>query len=274
MSTSIDTAFIQQFESEVHLAYQRTGSKLRGTVRYKSGVIGSSTNFQKTGKGVAGTKGRHGEVPVMNVTHTVVNCPVADYYAGDWVDALDELKTNIDERSIVANSGAYALGRKTDSLITTAWSASNTQVVNGGTGLDKTKVLKAFETINTADVPDDGDRFFVVSPQCWNHLLNVTEFANSQYVGTDGALPFTMGVTAKQWLGATFFQFTGLPKASTIRSNFLFHRSSTGLAVGSDVKSDITWHGDRAAHFINNSMSMGSVVIDSLGVIMVDAVES
>ena len=28
MSTSISTAFIKQFESEVHMAYQRMGSKL------------------------------------------------------------------------------------------------------------------------------------------------------------------------------------------------------------------------------------------------------
>ena len=30
---------------------------------------------------------------------------------------MDELKTNIDERTVVANAGAYALGRKTDELI-------------------------------------------------------------------------------------------------------------------------------------------------------------
>ena len=33
MSTSIDTAFIKQFEAEVHMAYQRMGSKLSNTVR-------------------------------------------------------------------------------------------------------------------------------------------------------------------------------------------------------------------------------------------------
>jgi len=274
MSTSIDTAFIQQFESEVHTAYQRTGSKLRGTVRFKSGLQGSSTNFQKVGTGIAATKGRHGEVPVMNVTHTVVNCPVADYYAGDWVDQLDELKTNIDERMVVANAGAYALGRKTDSLVVASLDSTSTSVAANATGLDKTKVLKSFEIINLNDVPDDGERFFVVGPQQWNNLLNITEFANSQYVGEGSELPFTLGVTAKQWLGATFFQFTGLTKSSTTRKCHLFHRSSVGLAVGADVKSDITWHGDRAAHFINNSMSMGSVLIDTRGAVEVDCIES
>jgi capsid protein len=73
--------------------------------------------FQKVGKGTASTKARHGKVPVMNVDHTPIECTLQDYYAGDWVDQLDELKTNINEQQVVAKAGAFALGRKTDELI-------------------------------------------------------------------------------------------------------------------------------------------------------------
>jgi len=37
MAVTIDQAFIKQFESEVHMAYQRQGSKLLNTVRFKFG---------------------------------------------------------------------------------------------------------------------------------------------------------------------------------------------------------------------------------------------
>ncbi|MBT5752999.1 MAG: hypothetical protein HOI33_09890, partial [Rhodospirillaceae bacterium] len=67
MSTSVDQSFVKQFEAEVHQAYQRMGSKLRNTVRTKGNVKGSSTTFQKVGKGTASTKARHGKVPVMNI---------------------------------------------------------------------------------------------------------------------------------------------------------------------------------------------------------------
>lgn len=53
----------------------------------------------------------------MSLDHSPVECELQDFYAGDWVDALDELKVSIDERRVIANSGAYALGRKTDELI-------------------------------------------------------------------------------------------------------------------------------------------------------------
>ena len=104
---TIEAAFIKQFEREVHEAYQRIGSKLRATVRVKNNVQGASTVFQKVGRGTASTKSRHGQVPVMNVDHGTAECALADYYAGDWVDRLDELKVNIDERQVIANAGAY-----------------------------------------------------------------------------------------------------------------------------------------------------------------------
>ena len=53
MANTIDQAFITQFETEVHLAYQRMGSKLRNTVRTVSNVSGSTARFQKIGTGSA-----------------------------------------------------------------------------------------------------------------------------------------------------------------------------------------------------------------------------
>ena len=128
MSTHVEMSFVKNFEAEVHVQYQQMGAKLRNTVRTKASVIGSTTTFQKVGKGTANTKARHGKVPVMNVDHDSVECVLQDYYAGDWVDKLDELKTNINEQQIVAKAGAYALGRKTDELIIVQLAASTNQV--------------------------------------------------------------------------------------------------------------------------------------------------
>ena len=53
----------------------------------------------------------------MELTHSTVDVTLSDFYAADMVDKLDELKTNIDERQILAQSAASALGRKVDQLI-------------------------------------------------------------------------------------------------------------------------------------------------------------
>jgi len=265
MTTSIDQAFAKQFEREVHEAYQRQGSKLRGTVRVKNGVRGSSTVFQSVGKGAASTKARHGMVPVMNVDFSSVEAQLVDYYAGEWVDQLDELKTNIDERQILANAGAFALGRKTDELIVQALMQTS-QVAGGASdGLTKEKVLEAFEILGANDVPDDGQRFAVIGWKQWSELLSLPEFANADFVGDD-ALPWRH-TQAKHWLGTLWIPHSGLPVAGGVRSCFWFHKSAVGHAVGQEVRTDITWHGDRAAHFVSNSMSQGAALVDELGVV-------
>lgn len=271
-ASTIDLAFIKQYEAEVHEAYQRMGSKLRGTVRVKSGVVGSSTTFQKVGKGSATQKGRNSQVPAMGITHTPVECTLGDWYAGDWVDKLDELKTNIDERRVIANGGAYALGRKTDELIIAALDGVGSgQNVTGAGNLADTvgftieKVMAALELLNTADVPDDGQRFAVVSPGAWSDLLAIAQFASADYTGAD--LPYKAGAgTMRSWLGVTWMTHSGLSLSAGDRLNYMYHRSALGHAIAAEIQTDITWHGDHAAHFINNMMSQGAVAIDATGI--------
>jgi hypothetical protein len=272
MSNQVEQAFIKHFQSEVHQAYQRQGSKLRQTVRSKSDVRGASTTFQKVGKGGAMTKARHGKIPTMSLDHTPVECLLADWYAGDWVDKLDELKINIDERMVVANAGAYALGRKTDELIIAALDGSSNYAGADTDGLTKAKVLAAFEALGAVDVPDDGERYAVIGWKQWSELLDIQEFANADYVGPD-ELPWK-GTQAKRWLGTLWIPHSGLTLTGGVRFCHWYHKTAVGHASGAEVASDITWHGDRAAHFVNNMMSQGACLIDSDGVVTLRCAES
>ncbi len=273
MSTSIDTAFVKQFEREVHSAYQRMGSKLRNTVRTSSNVQGSSVTFQKVGKGVAMTKSSGGMVPVMNLEHTAIEVALQDYYAGDWLDKLDEIKINHDERQVIASAGAYALGRKTDEMIINALAAATTSVSDNTTGMTKSKLLEAYELLGAAEVPDDGQRFCIVGVKQWSELLQIEEFSSADYVGNE-ELPW-QGSQAKKFLGTTFMVHSGLPiDGNDVRSCFWFHKTAIGHAIGAEVETDITWHGDRAAHFVNNMMSQGAGLIDADGVVEIPCDET
>lgn len=271
MSGSIDQAFVKQYQAEVHLAYQRQGSKLRPTVRSKSDIKGASTVFQRVGRGTATSKSRNGVVPVMNLEYSAVECFLADHYAGDWIDKLDDLKTNADELAVLAASGAYALGRKTDEMIIAALDLGTREAVgtqSGQTdndGLTRAKVLLAFEMLGAMEVPDDGNRFAIVGWKQWSELLTLQEFSNAEYIGPD-ELPWK-GTQAKKWLGATWIPHTGLTLTGTIRSCYFYHKTAIGHGVGAEISTDVTWHGDRAAHFVNSMMSQGACLIDDAGIV-------
>jgi predicted RNase H-related nuclease YkuK (DUF458 family) len=268
MSTSISTAFIKQFEAEVHMAYQRMGSKLRNTIRQVNNVKGSQARFQKVGTGSAVSKSRHAQIPTMDITHSTVDVTLADFYAADYVDRLDELKTNIDERQVLSQSAAAALGRKTDQLIIDVLDAGSNanNVVHGSAGLTLAKALTVYESFGAADVPDDGQRYFVVSPAGWADLLQIDQFSRAEYVG-EADLPYAGGLTAKRWLGFMWFTHSGLSKASTTRDCHAYHKSAIGVAMGSDIRTEINYIPEKVSNLITSYMSLGVVEIDGNGMI-------
>lgn len=262
MANTIDTAFIKQFESDVHLAYQRMGSKLRNTVR-TSNVTGSVVRFQKIGSAEASTKSRNGNVTPMELAHTTVDVTLSDYYAAEYIDKLDELKTNIDERQAVAQSAAAALGRKTDEILITAMDAgaNSTQISATGAAVTKANLLTVFETFGSANIPEDGGRYIAMHPAGYADLFAINEFASSDFVGEQN-LPFAGGMTMKEFLGFKIFSTS----AVTGGKNMCYHTSAVGLGITADVSTELNYVPEKVAHLATSMMSMGSAVIDDNGV--------
>ena len=224
---------------------------------------------------MATKKDRHGKIPPMNLPHSYVDCAMEDYYAGEFVDKLDLLKTNIDERQAVANAEAYAHGRNTDEVIMTAYyqatgsggstkyASSNAQAFSSGG--QATLPLNIQETFNAGDIPDDGNRYWCVGPKTWNLLMQVDQFVKTDYIGYE-ALPYKGGMTAKRWLGFFWFTHSGVKTDGTgDERTMAYHRSAVGAGVQQEIQTDVTWQGQEQAWFIATSMSLGSCIIDAAG---------
>ena len=253
----------------------------------KTDVIGSSAVFQKIGKGVATTKARHGTITPMNQAHTAPSTTLADFYAGDWVDKLDEAKININERDVIASGGAMALGRKVDAQILTALTGTTQPTVTITTTAKGTTLATSIEFAEAVwanDVPNDGEVFAVVTPRYWSQLMLLDQFSRADWVRTDGqayvAGPQIGAGRWKDWMAIKWKMQTGLTGAGTATAEcFIWHKSAIGYAVAASagniagnesVAADITWHGDRAAHFVNHMMSGNAVAIDDTGIIQGD----
>ena len=262
MANTIDTAFIKQFETEVHMAYQRMGSKLRNTVR-TANVTGSTVRFQKIGTAEATTKSRNGNVTPMELAHTNVEATMADFYAAEYIDKLDELKININERQAVAQSAAAALGRKTDSLLITAMDsgANSTQIHDTSSAVEKADLLSVFETFGTANIPEDGQRYIAMHPKGFADLFLITEFASSDFVG-DQNLPYAGGMTMKEFLGFKIFSTSAVAAGKSM----CYHTTAVGLGINSDVLTEVNYVAEKVSHLATSMMSMGAVVIDDNGI--------
>lgn len=246
-------------------------------------MVGTSTTFQKIGKGTATTKARHGVITPMNQDHTAIKCTLSDFYAGDWVDKLDEAKVNHDERMAIAEGGAWALGRKVDDQIITVLDTTSESTVSwtvSSSAATRNSLLEMTEALDDNDAPNDGQRYGLLTPRAWSDAMTVEEFASADYVSAEGQSYREGAAVAQQWknwMGVMWKAHTGLPgKGTSTAKVFVYHKTAVGYATGAHagnmatnegVAADITWHGDRASHFVNHMMSGGACLIDSSGVI-------
>jgi len=226
-------------------------------------VTGSTVRFQKIGTAEATTKSRNGNVTPMDLAHTNVEATMADFYAAEYIDKLDELKININERQAVAQSAAAALGRKTDSILITAMDsgANSTQIHDTSSAVEKADLLSVFETFGSANIPEDGQRYIAMHPKGFADLFLITEFASSDFVGEQN-LPYAGGMTMKEFLGFKIFSTS----AVTAGKSMCYHTSAVGLGINSDVQTEVNYVAEKVSHLATSMMSMGATVIDDNGV--------
>ncbi|MBI9078305.1 MAG: hypothetical protein JEY79_01035 [Pseudodesulfovibrio sp.] len=265
MSQSIDQVFVTEYLSDLHVAYQQTGSILRKTVFLKPNIKGSHAKFPKVGKGKAVQKTRHGIIPAMNVGFSQVEAKMEDWFAADYSDALDEMMNNIEDRQALANAGAYACGRKVDELIISQLKQTTKAVGDGTTILNKSLVQNSILKFNALGVPDDGRRHALLGSVQWEELMNIDAFAKADYVGDKK--PWLQNTEAKQWRNITWIHHTALPITGTVRSCFLYHTSGVGLGEVQGIKAEMEWITERDAWFPKHKMSLGGVLIDDEGVL-------
>lgn len=278
MSKFLPDAAIASFDSDVKLAYQ-TGSKLRRTVRVRNNVVGSTHRFPKMGKGTATRRTSQSEVQLMNITHDKATATLTDWNAPELTDLFDDLKNNFSELQELATTAAQAMGRRQDQLILDAIDAASTtltvaKTVGSTTALDTAKVRRAKFELDNKGVPG-GDRFFLMSARGLDQLLGDSD-ANTF---DKNAIKALFDGEIMHWVGFDFIMIEtrsegGLPvDATPDRTNYAYHRTSVGLAIGKDMASAVDWIPIRTSWLSNVLFSAGSIGIDALGIVEITTTE-
>lgn len=284
--TSVSNSFVTMFSDDVKQAYQQSSSNLVGAVRVVRNVVGSTYKFHKLSKGGSiKNKNRYEDITAMSDTsksnsgtyvggtaqNSIVTTTLNNFHSGEYVDDMDQFKTNIDLRSTFASAIASALGRAVDQEIIDALDAgSPTTTVSATSGLTKEKFLEIHEAMNALDIPTEG-RAVIISPQALTDLLtdsNLVTAADGLVSNTalsSGYIPNVFGFNV--------IMSTLLTKNSVQRDCYAVHRDSVGLALAADINTRIDYVPAKASHLILGTMSGGSTVIDADGVVKVEVTE-
>ena len=144
MSQFVNTAFVQQYATNISMLLQQQGSRLRGAV----------TEYQLYGKAASvleqfglvnavKNQSRHSDTPLISTPQDKRWCYPQDYDWADLIDQQDKLRLLVDPSGPYTMAGVWAIGRAIDDEIINGMFSANNTGENGTTTVNVTQTVAA-----------------------------------------------------------------------------------------------------------------------------------
>jgi len=278
-------AAVSSYDTEVKLGYQGS-SRLRNTVKLKSGVTGAAHNFRTFGSGVAVQHTTAEMITPADYQHSKKVATLSNWRIGDYTDLFDQAETNVDERADLAKSDAMALGRAEDQLIIDALDAASSIAGTvdedlGGTNtpINKEKLLRA-KRLLVARQADATQHTIVVNAIGMEGALSEVEVTSADYqtmraLAENGGTLQGKSAFGFNWVVLEDRVEGGLPLGSAqIRLCFAYDKAAVGLATAIEPSTRVDFIPERYSFLSQGVLKAGSAVIDEKGVVEVQSYEA
>lgn len=277
MSLSLTQVQQTEFDELVKIEYRSRGFLLRDSIRLRTDVIGNTVQFRKVGQVIANPVGYQSVINIQDPGFSAQVATLQKYAAGTGVDEIQDLTVNFDSKRELAMLVAMAVGRRSDQIIINALNANpGSTIAAGGTNMSYAKLRQVVQFFEANAVPV-GERYVAMSGNNLRALLAddhiVSRFYTSNDAVVDGQLNY------KELLGMNVriipdMTEGGLPLAGSIRTCFAWHKMSSGMGIGQDMRVEIHYLPQQTTWFINGLFFAGATVIDNRGVFAINADES
>ena len=260
MSFEVNTAFVQQYSTNVGLLLQQRGSKLRECVTMGSYTGKAAKAVEQIGSVTAQKRtSRHSDTPLISTPHDARWVFPTDYEWADLIDDADKLRMLIDPTSPYAQNGAYALGRAMDTDIisaalgtsktgengttSTAFSASQ-QIAADAAGLTVAKLREAKKILLANEVDVENDPLYIaVTAKQLDDMLGTTQVTSADY-NTVKAL---VQGQVDTFMGFKFVQTELLGvDGSSDRRVIAWAKSGVHCGVWNDISGKVTERADKS----------------------------
>ncbi len=255
MADTQSVLYAQAYAANIMQLAQQKYSKLLPICYMKPNVKGKTFFQDQIGKWSMSTKGgRNVQTPNNDPNLARRMGTMVDFQDNRMLDRGDELRMLSDPRSAYTIAAASSLGRQIDTVIanqllataktgetgstsitlgTTSISAHVNPTTAGATGTPATltfaRVRQAKRVLDLEDVEAD-DRFFVITPQGLDALMNTTQATSSDYMAVKSLVRGDIDT----WMGFKWIMSNNLSSSGTITSCFAMQRYAIALAMGSE----------------------------------------
>jgi Phage capsid protein len=241
MSVNVNTAFVQQYSTNIMMLLQQQGSRLRNAVQNYSFQGKAASMAEQFGQvSPVRNQSRHSDTPLISTPQDKRWIYPNDYDWADLIDQQDRLRMLIDPSGPYTMAGVYAMGRAIDDEIIAGIFGSNNTGENGtsatGTlyaynsnsqsvaaatgaasaaGLNIAKLRAAKRKLLEADLDIDNDQLFaVISAKQHDDLLNEAQAVSLDY----NTRPVLVDGKITQFMGFNFIHSERIPGAANFNS--------------------------------------------------------
>lgn len=246
-NTVLQTLYSKEFVA----AYEQKQSHLRGTVTTEGEVKGQNFVFIIEGAAdEAVERGANGNIPYASDDQTSATCVLKEYHHLARKNNFSIASSSAPQRLSMQRRGIVSMNNKTDDIILTQL-ATTTYSANGGSaiaGMTIAGLLEACAILDENKVPDDGERYGLLTPMAWAHAMKITQFSSADYVPDR---PFMRYTQWRLWNGVKWCRHPNLPGVGgTTASCFVYHKASVGhglnmgemqTKVGQNDEQDYSW---------------------------------
>jgi hypothetical protein len=250
MTANAPNWFPTQYANRAMHIYQNQGYRLRSMVTAAQRIVGAEKAvFWLAGKSKAVKKGRNQRNVPGNSERKKFEVALQDWTVFDTVEEFDLDRMNVDEREVVYESGAMALGRATDIELYQTM-AAGVPSINGldfsSGAFSAANALTLCEALQNDKVPWDGQTYCGLPSKQWNQFLANKVVNSAEHVGGD--LPFTKATDTRFWNGVNWFllveedplDFYPVP-GSDQQDLFIWHKSALGWSNHTDLRVIPQW---------------------------------
>ena len=274
MATDINDSFKIQYEAEYSHALQNLGGKLRDTVWVRNSVQGSQVRFPVLGEATVETnRARHSLLEGGGDRHSNVTATLTNYEAYDFIDSLDEFKTDADYRTGYTEANITKLNSQLDKVVLTAMNASHTSE-GAAAAMTEARIAGMREIAGENNWNPQEEWCWVVTPAVFSEVLQINEVVSSDY--SQGGV-FEDGGKARKIkaFGFTFIESPELNSSdywtsATSHNTYVYSKKMVGLGIGRDITPKVNYSPAHNSTILLAEMSAGAVTIQTAGVYEVE----
>ncbi|WP_421440666.1 phage capsid protein [Agrobacterium tumefaciens] len=240
-----------QYANRAMHIYQTKGNRLRPTVTQAMRIENNEKGiFWLAGKSKAKKIERRERNQPSNAERKKVEVTLATWKAFDVIEEYDVDRMSVDEKEVVYESGANALGRATDIEIYQQMATAVPTVPGpldfSAGAFSAANALMLCSKLQDDKVPWDGNVYCGLPSLQWNQLLANKVVNSADHVGPD--IPFVKATDTRFWNGVNWFLFVEedpldlypVPGANK-QDLFIWHKSAMGWANNTDLSVITDW---------------------------------